>query len=181
MGSIGTRRNIATRAKEPKLWAGVDDIVADLKTQGFINGNVVDIERLIKSKGIGVVYDDTLTPSQSGYLRKTNGAWVIGVNKHHHRRRQRFTLAHEFGHFIMHKNDDMVFEDEVLFRDENLTAIEYAANRFAAELLMPQELFVASIKKGETSLEDLAEKFEVSTLAVKNRVLTLGYNLKNAK
>lgn len=181
MGSIGTRKSIATPAQEPKLWGGVDDIVKDLAAKGFINGSVVDIEKIIKSKGVGIVYDDSLDSSTSGYLRKTNGSWVIGVNKKHHRKRQRFTLAHEFGHFILHKNEDMVFEDEVLFRDENLTAIEYAANRFAAELLMPQDLFVGSIKKGETSLEDLAEKFEVSTLAVKNRVLTLGYNLKNAK
>ena len=181
MGSIGTRRNITTPAQEPKLWGDVDAIVKDLSAQGFINGSVVDIEKIIKSKGVGIVYDDTLDSSTSGYLRKTNGNWVIGVNKKHHPKRRRFTLAHEFGHFILHKNEDMVFEDEVLFRDENLTAIEYAANRFAAELLMPQDLFVSSIKKGETSLEDLAEQFEVSTLAVKNRVLTLGYNLKNAK
>ena len=181
MGSIGTRKNITNPAQEPKLWGNVDDIVKDLATNGFINNGVVDIEKIITSKGIGIIYDDSLDSSQSGYLKKINGNWIIGVNKKHHKKRQRFTLAHEFGHFILHKNEDTMFEDEVLFRDENLTSIEYAANRFAAELLMPQNLFVSSIKKGETSLEDLAEKFEVSTLAVKNRVLTLGYSLKNVK
>ena len=181
MGSIGTRPQIKIKPEEPTLWGDVNDIVKDLAKNGFIDGYVVNIEKLIKSRGVLIIYDDALESAKSGYLKRVNGTWVIGVNKKHNRKRQRFTLAHEFAHYILHKNEDTVFEDEILFRDNNLTSIEYAANRFAAELLMPQEIFEKSIIKGETSLEDLSNKFDVSTLAVKNRVLTLGYNLKNAK
>ncbi len=65
--------------------------------------------------------------------------------------RKRFTLAHELGHYFLHKDKiDGIHQDTVLFRDSNedKLGIEYAANDFASELLLPTETFIQAIKNG---------------------------------
>lgn len=180
MGTIGKRQSITNKTEEPTLWADVNDILKDLHTHGYINDCVVDIKKIIEDNGIQIIYDDSLPSSTSGYLKKVSDKnWVIVVNKNHNPKRQRFTLAHELGHYILHKNEDTCFEDSILFRDDHVSPLEYSANRFAAELLMPSELITQSIKRGSTTLEELADKFQVSVLAVKQRILTLGYQLRH--
>lgn len=70
------------------------------------------------------------------------GTKTIGIVNTHSRECQRFTLAHELGHWLLHP-------EEVKFRDSPITALdavslthdpaEREANAFAAELLMPQK------------------------------------------
>lgn len=177
MGSIGRRPSINNKKEEPSLLGNVDDIVKLLEKENLIDRCVVDIQKLIEREGVEIRYDDALTPNQSGYLKKDKNNWIIGVNKKHNRKRQRFTLAHEFAHYVLHRDDNDIFEDEIFFRDNNLTSIEFAANEFAAKILMPENLVRENIVAGETDIEDLADKFGVSVLAMKNRVLSLGYKL----
>jgi len=177
MGSIGRRPSINNIKEEPSLLGNVNDIVKLLEEEKLINGCVVDIQKLIEREGVKIKYDDTLTSNQSGYLKKDNNSWIIGVNNKHNRKRQRFTLAHEFAHYVLHRDDNDIFEDEIFFRDNNLTSIEYAANEYAAKILMPENLVRGNIIAGETDIEDLADKFGVSVLAMKNRILSLGYKL----
>jgi Zn-dependent peptidase ImmA (M78 family) len=73
-----------------------------------------------------------------------DGRGVIGVDDKHHPNRQRFSIAHELGHFLLHPETGSVFMDRspVLFRDgrssEGVNQQETDANAFAAELLMPE-------------------------------------------
>ncbi len=59
--------------------------------------------------------------------------------------RQRFTIAHELGHFFLHRASSTVFVDAapIFFRDESSSngsqREEIEANAFAAELLMPED------------------------------------------
>lgn len=178
MGSIGRRPQINNIKEEPSLLGDVNDIIRLLKEKELINDCKVNIEGLIKDRGVNLIYDDTLSSNQSGYLRKIDNGWVIGVNKRHNTKRQRFTLAHEFAHFVLHKDDgNNSFEDEIFFRDDNLTSIEYAANEFAAAILMPQNLVEECINNDISDIEELANKFDVSVIAMKNRVVSLGYKL----
>jgi Zn-dependent peptidase ImmA (M78 family) len=171
-------RRIVKNVNEPTLLGNIDDIIAKAKEDGFVNDCIVDIESIVKKENIDIKKED-LPSSISGYLIKINGRWTIGINKNHHVHRQRFTIAHEFAHYCLHKTDNDYFEDEVFFRDDVQTSIEYAANTFASILLMPNDLIAKVIKDGLISLKKLAAKFDVSTLAVKNRVLNLGYKLAN--
>lgn len=59
--------------------------------------------------------------------------------------------------------------------------MEYEANEFAANLLMPKERVRDEIRNGVTSLKSLAEKFGVSILAMKYQVQKLGYGLEQAE
>lgn len=177
---MGVRgRRIVPDLDEPTLLGNIDDIIEKAQQDGLISKYNVDIESIIKQHDI-IIQRDDMSASISGYLTKKNGRWIIAVNKNHHKHRQRYTMAHEFAHFCLHKSEnDDYFEDEIFFRDENQTSIEYAANLFAAKLLMPEALINSSIKAGATSLKKLAEQFDVSILAVKNRVISLGYKITN--
>jgi Zn-dependent peptidase ImmA (M78 family) len=116
----------------------------------------------------------------SGYFRNVNGKWIIGVNKLHHKNRKRYTLAHELGHYILHKDKNVDIVDTTFFRNNKTDSIEYMANEFAAKLLMPEDKVRDFVdNQGIKNIGELAEKFEVSASAMKYRVVSLGYKLKD--
>jgi len=121
----------------------------------------------------------------SGVLVIDNGEATIGYNKNEHRVRNRFTIAHELGHFILHKNKDLFVDKgfKVMFRGsvngDNYNREEVEANEFAANLLMPEKLLREEIEKlnldftEEASIKQLAKKFDVSTIAMSFRIAKL--------
>jgi Zn-dependent peptidase ImmA (M78 family) len=110
----------------------------------------------------------------------------VGYNKSHHVHRQRFTIAHEIGHFLLHSRDTFLFvdkEEKILYRDRESSSGEYQkereANAFAAALLMPKKLLLQHIfdfdnSKGESLQKYLSEKFNVSETAMTIRLTNLG-------
>ena len=139
--------------------------------------NPLDIEWVVKELfGIKLIKKD-LGHSASGFLEEINNQWCIYVNKYDNEKRQRFTIAHELGHYILHRNNafgSRFQHDFIFFRDENTNPIEREANNFAAELLMPKEEVVSLIKEGYNTVNALAEKFDLSTSAVRYRAYKLG-------
>ena len=59
-------------------------------------------------------------------------------------RRDRFTVAHELGHYFLHSNQG---ETQIIAHRKGSTRIEWEANWFAAGLLMPREPFARYCKK----------------------------------
>ncbi|MCG1032941.1 ImmA/IrrE family metallo-endopeptidase [Bacillus amyloliquefaciens] len=110
----------------------------------------------------------------SGKLQKNeDGKWTISVNCLHHPKRQRFTLAHELGHYFLHRNRAIEFVDKALYRSSQMDSMEYEANNFAGALLMPRKILIDFIQKKGANAEVIAEYFDVSVLAAKIRVETL--------
>lgn len=115
----------------------------------------------------------------SGMLIRKDGRALIGVNSSEPEVRQRFTVAHELGHFFLHPNQD-AFVD---YRDNKSgimrTPREKQANMFAAALLMPRKLllrdFKAIAKNGfsDEELCDLATRYNVSEDAMRFRLINL--------
>ena len=93
---------------------------------------------------------------------------AIGVNKNHPKTRQRFTIAHELGHFLLGHGSGMYNDGVVQNRNK-----ERNANHFAAELLMPLDKINAMIEYG-FSKELMAESFGVSIDAISLRLKSLG-------
>lgn len=179
MGTFGRRPALNNSTFiEPPLIINVNDVLSEAERKQWIdeNGNV-NIIKIAEAQNIQIIYVD-LDSSVSGYLKLENGNWVIGVNRLHNSKRQRFTIAHELGHFFMHKDKNSSFEDSTFFRDSNNTSIEYMANEFASNLLMPENRIRKDIDLGIKNLYKLAEKFNVSIAAIKYRVVSLGYKLK---
>lgn len=185
MGVQGKRaqRKLEGQFKEPDLIVDVDSILKKAVDENYIDGNGnLKLEKIAEMNHINVVYEEDMPSTESGYFKAINGEYTIGINKKHHRNRQRFTFAHELGHYYLHRgkdNVDVTFEDEVFYRIENSSSIEYAANEFASRLLIPQERLAEKINEGMTDLNDLAEFFEVSLEAMRYRVLSLNYSISN--
>jgi len=104
----------------------------------------------------------------SGKIKKDpeNGGpsgYAIFVNADHPRVRRRFTIAHEIAHFILHRDaigDELL--DDALYRSGLSGPMEVAANRLAADILMPWHLLNVYLQNGINSVEELAEIFDVS-------------------
>lgn len=102
--------------------------------------------------------------------------------------RQRFTIAHELGHLVLHKGKRLVVDRAVRvnFRDSVSSLAtdreEMEANAFAAGLLMPSaavtdELhrIVRGRHRTDSEVVDvLAGKFQVSRSAMEFRLINLG-------
>ncbi|MDH2505915.1 ImmA/IrrE family metallo-endopeptidase [Acinetobacter baumannii] len=131
---------------------------------------------LAKQLGI-VVYSATLPSNISGEIKETDGITIIKINRHDTKQRQRFTLAHEIAHFLLHKHllsNGIV--DDVLYRSSQSNAIEAEANRLAADILMPPALVNGIFKNcshlsdKEKKLEEVAQQLNVSLTALKIRM-----------
>ena len=133
----------------------------------------LDIEWVAeKLFGLNVVKRDL--GEASGFLNVLDDQWCIFVNKFENERRQRFTIAHELGHFVLHKDKSITSKDIIFFRDENTNIEEQEANNFASELLMPERKIREYIKEGYNTISLLADKFCLSTPAVRYRLYKLG-------
>lgn len=83
--------------------------------------------------------------------------------------RKRFAIAHEIGHFILHTGTQLILctEDDMhIWKESKVQEIE--ANEFAASLLMPQEVFIRSIKIGQPTLNiiiEIAKEFRTTLTA----------------
>lgn len=133
----------------------------------------LDVLKLAQSFGINVIcipmQDDV-----SGSLSSMPDGWVMKVNALHHPNRQRFTIAHELGHFFRHRGNQTEFTDYHFFRNAESNPMEIEANAFAGELLMPEASFKEMARTFNGSIEALANYFGVSSLAVRVRAKTLG-------
>jgi Zn-dependent peptidase ImmA (M78 family) len=143
----------------------------------------VPVEKIAKALG-AVVRFSPLDEELSGMIYIKDGVPVIGVNSLHHPNRQRFTIAHEIGHLVMHRNmiSENVHVDKqfrVLMRDSKSSAgseeVEVQANQFASELLIPSSMFdpakiIASDIDDDGPLDELAKKFRVSKQMLEYRI-----------
>lgn len=117
----------------------------------------------------------TLPAGISGEIRPIAGTYEIKVNRHESRGRQRFTVAHEIAHFLLHR--DQIGEgvsDDALYRSSLSDAREAEANRLAAQILMPREHVRDAFKNTAGPIEErianLAQLFGVSESAMSIRL-----------
>ena len=116
----------------------------------------------------------------SGLIFAHEGGAVIGVNSDHPETRQRFTMAHELGHYLLgHHERAGDYDDRFHFDLTEGTPpgfdwrAERSANDFAADLLMPRRLIAAEFKKSQDPTT-LATRFNVSQVAMGFRLVNLG-------
>ena len=123
----------------------------------------VRVGALAKALGLEVVLA-TLPMNISGMIQPRDDGFVIKVNRFEPKERQRFTIAHEVAHFLLHKNRILHgVTDSVLYRSRLSSALEAEANRLAADILMPREAVRRALALEDHISDDviarLAEKF----------------------
>lgn len=111
----------------------------------------------------------------SGWIERIGDGYSITVNANHPLVRQRFTAAHEIGHYIYHRDllgngvgDTRAYRAEGtnLPNSAVLPIHERQANSFAANLLMPREAISLLRSQGVTEADAMAERFYVSKEAM---------------
>ena len=130
----------------------IRSLVDQLLQQHSIVGPPVPVEKIATALGLEL----RRAPAEedlSGFLyrdRQKKTA-TIGVNSTHHPNRQRFTVGHELGHYLLHDRDGIHVDRrfEIKLRNakssEGTDDEEKEANLFAAELLMPHEFLLKDI------------------------------------
>jgi Zn-dependent peptidase ImmA (M78 family) len=146
----------------------------------------IPVDRIARTIGAQVVFSP-LDDELSGMVFVRGHRTIIGVNSLHHPNRQRFTISHEIGHLELHRQfiSEHVHVDKkftVLMRDVNSATgtdrLEIEANRFAAELLMPDWALQRVLDQNaididdDTTIAELARKFHVSRQAFQYRLIS---------
>lgn len=181
--TVAARKKLAeARARECRLRAGIQRLPVNVNAIAKKLRVIVRYQPFPKAENV------------SGCLIWSSPA-VIGVNSSHHRNRQRYTIAHELGHFTLnhrprsqgttvHLDPDLapIFRDEQSEQGTNTREIE--ANAFAAELLMPAELLHEALRErgvhaldaaDDPRVRALARQYQVSVQAMTIRLVNLGY------
>lgn len=103
--------------------------------------------------------------SDEAFHIKKGKKFAIIYNENVYDRRLRFTLAHEYGHYIM-EHEGMGYRNTPIFHDAQRTHIEeYEANSFASCLLFP--LNVRYKYRDVLTADDAADLFKISYQAAK--------------
>lgn len=158
--------------------------VEELLQQFGVRRPPIPVDKLAKKLDIAIMpllADDEI----SGAIIRTSGQVVIAVNPAHHLNRQRFTIAHELGHYFLHEGMERHVDQKdfrVAWRDANSSKAinwqEIQANRFAAELLMPTRFVVQDLDSVDNidihTVALLASKYVVSPDAMKIRLSQFG-------
>jgi len=154
----------------------------------------IPVGSLANALGISVYTTLDLPPNTSGSIvREDDGAFTIYVKEGQSQARQRFTIAHEIGHFVEHgeelgNGEEMISPitkktvaalhrpDMGAVVSDEIKEREREADQFAADLLMPKEEF-EKVWESSNSLKEVADHFGVSQMAANVRaiLLNLGY------
>lgn len=143
------------------------------KIDHYLSEHPVKLGAIAKQLGVKVLVS-TLPRGTSGQISQEDGTFVIRINRHEAKHRQRYTLAHEIAHYLLHRDkirESGEWSENVLLRSGQPESVEFEANRLASDLVIPsaQLAAVAAEYTGPITneiIEDLARRFRVSTAAM---------------
>lgn len=149
--------------------------IAELILQQFnVDPENIEVIEIARKFGLNV-YGADLDNTLSGFIKRVNGVNNIYVNNNHAGTRQRFTVAHEIGHFVLHNELINTNNGTVLFRGlGDNWEIENQADYFAAALLMPKDAVRGVYNNLHENIYATARVFRVSEQAMRIRLQEMG-------
>ncbi len=147
---------------------------SDIQELGITEPNEIDIEAIAWSLGARVRYRP-LDGCEAHIIGHGNQA-IITVNSRSNPARQRFSTAHELGHWRFHRGRLLICRPEDIGdRAGKHTETEKTADRYAADMLMPRYIFdPVSRSYSELTLKtvkEIADIFQVSITATAIRLV----------
>ena len=133
----------------------------------------VDLDKIAEILGFQII-PYPFPDQRNGMIIVEGNIKAIGVNQSHPPSRQRYTIAHEIGHFVNgHEYYAPTTErKEILFYDHSFQQ-EREADAFAAELLMPKHFLEKDLSEIGFDIPKLIEKYKVSEQAMRIRLVSL--------
>lgn len=140
----------------------------------------VPIISIIKKLGFQV-YQQKMEDELSGFI-VVDDQWkdrfgtnkLVLVNSEHNNGHKRFTIAHELAHYLFDYDEKKPSYYNAYYKNSDRLPDERCANQFAANLLMPKNLFIDEYNKAKkldvNIVAMLADKFEVSAKAAERRL-----------
>lgn len=119
--------------------------------------------------GAVIRYENDMEAGESGCTMERNGRHYIHVNAADSSERQRFTICHEIAHIVLKLPSE---HDHAAWSYARRSPNEIICDVFASELLLPVRLFKPLADRAEigfAAINDLAARFEASTLATGSR------------
>ena len=152
---------------EPCLWdkVSVEKFASEVAEKlGYKSDK--DIGSFVEKLGGRIEYTDWDIALQTGSITVFGpGKFSIFLSPFSGVRRDRFTIAHELGHYMLHSRAG---SNPIAVKRAGSGRVEWEANWFAAGFLMPRNEFKEKMAEGYTDAE-LAEHFGVSQNAVEIR------------
>lgn len=156
----------------PRFPIDVATLAQDFSRQVFPDAPITMVGGLDLSKGV----EGMLMPHPN-----SSGEWGIIYNESiRSAGRRNFTLAHELGHYLLHRHLHpsglKCTNRNMADWDESVTKIEGEANTFASYLLMPLDDFRAQIKGRAIDIDvmtELSDRYAVSLTAAILKWMTI--------
>ena len=154
------------------------NVLSDHRIEHFLKSAPVKLTAMASELGIPV-FLSSLAPAISGLIEpdeESPSGFRIRLNRHESKERQRFTLAHEIAHFLLHRSligGGVV--DDTMYRSALSSRREVEANKLAADQCMPQKLIrLERSNRMHLSDDDLVNEmaalFRVSKSAMRIRL-----------
>lgn len=164
------------RDLDPTALDTPERILEYFRRKQFIKNGCTSIEDAIKENPeLDLVYED-LGDADAYIMKLADGRFRISINSRHHKNRQRFSMAHEYAHYQLHREHigTKPEGERILFRNAERNSIEHQANRLASEILMPEAEFIDFVSRESGDVRAIATIFDVSPEAVRVRASQLG-------
>ena len=147
-----------------------------LHSLGVTTPAEIDIEAIAWAVGAQVRY--RVLESCEARIIGFNDRAIITVQQEGDWRRRRFSIAHELGHWQLHRGRSSICRaNEIGGRSQGAAPAERAADTFGAELLMPAYLFNPLIAKHKRpsfeAIDAIAQEFSTSRSATARRFVDL--------
>lgn len=158
----------------------MDEFQVILKARQFVRNTgitsiPVDLERFATTANAKIKVANDLAEDESGQTTQFKGKNVIIVNGNHREERQRFTVLHEIAHIILDlpsEHHGAKLTSNTLMRYGRRPQEEIFCDVFAAECLLPYDLFVKDVSDLDISMaavKELAEKYKASMTTTGSR------------
>ncbi len=154
-------------------WIAPEQLLARL---GVAGPEEIVVEEIAQFCGATILYED-LHGCAARIVGHGDRA-IISVDTNSHRPRQRFSAAHELGHWMRDRGKAaFACTEQMLASEWGATNAETRANQYAADLLLPRAFFKPDARGRAitlSSVDDLADRYKTSRTATALRLVALG-------
>ena len=163
-----------TGTRDPRL--AIYQLTLTLLNDAEVNAPPVNLRVIASFQNIRDIQEAVMP--HAGRLLPDGKNYLIQVNAHHPRSKQRFTTGHEIGHTLIpsFQRHPRVIQDMVTGLFQEGQEEEYLCDLAAAEILLPEHLFrphAASLDYHLSTVIDLAQMFQASREATARRLVEM--------